>query len=468
MTSITVTLFPSSSSSSPSDDDFSTVSLLAGSETHLWQSGAPTPCFTATATRRSWTATLPLDDDDAHDAWLVVSAARGLSRSLAPRVAAVSVRESQDGELVLVEAADVLPEWLEPDTAVNRVFFRAGRLHIVPPSVVEDAGDVFKVVQALDEARTLASPIVERAVTAKLEPYPALALTHSTHFANVEVHDTLARVVASVPELVPLACALLVRSNASGGYFDHHHHDDDDDDEEEEQKWTRDGPTHLVRLRFTRLAYARLAHVTQGDFSASALGNKLARGFALLHRKAHEDLASDLASYLAANYEPHATQQPSWPAFTATLSSATLNHRLATMLSVVGDPSAFALPVASSPDRPNDADGWLFEEPEPLQRVAEPPPATAPAPTQDQPVALDPDAFFRLLQGFEGGAYEAGAFASEPGLEPEHAAAASRAEEDEADVDDETLMKLLASLGKATLSGGGDGDNDNDDVTRTR
>lgn len=38
-----------------------------------------------------------------------------------------------DGDFVLIEAAYNLPRWLNPDRAHNRVWWHAGRLHIVPP-----------------------------------------------------------------------------------------------------------------------------------------------------------------------------------------------------------------------------------------------------------------------------------------------------------------------------------------------
>ena len=40
--------------------------------------------------------------------------------------------DSADGEFLLVQAAEHLPAWLEPDTAENRVFVKSGELHIKP------------------------------------------------------------------------------------------------------------------------------------------------------------------------------------------------------------------------------------------------------------------------------------------------------------------------------------------------
>jgi hypothetical protein len=38
-----------------------------------------------------------------------------------------------DGDFLLIEAAYALPKWLTPETSMNRVWIRAGHLHIIPP-----------------------------------------------------------------------------------------------------------------------------------------------------------------------------------------------------------------------------------------------------------------------------------------------------------------------------------------------
>ncbi|KGL77356.1 Protein SGT1, partial [Tinamus guttatus] len=40
--------------------------------------------------------------------------------------------QDNDGEFLLIEAADFLPKWLNPDNSDNRVFFYKGELHIIP------------------------------------------------------------------------------------------------------------------------------------------------------------------------------------------------------------------------------------------------------------------------------------------------------------------------------------------------
>lgn len=56
--------------------------------------------------------------DSVEDEWLVVYLLRELSRKF--RHSWIRVFDS-DGEFLLIEAADALPKWLNPDVAENRV-----------------------------------------------------------------------------------------------------------------------------------------------------------------------------------------------------------------------------------------------------------------------------------------------------------------------------------------------------------
>jgi hypothetical protein len=68
--------------------------------------------------------------DNVEDEWLIVATVLRITAELAGTVG--TVRDS-DGEFILIEAADVLPEWVNPLTVVNRVFLSAGTVHLIPP-----------------------------------------------------------------------------------------------------------------------------------------------------------------------------------------------------------------------------------------------------------------------------------------------------------------------------------------------
>lgn len=124
--------------------------------------------------------------DSVSDEWLVVSLLRALSRSSLLMDAAVRITDA-DGDFLLIEAADALPEWLAPDVSANRVFLVNGALHIVPPAAAAAATDApppLRLAEALEivhghGVRTLAPPGVQAAVDRALARYPAAALAEA-------------------------------------------------------------------------------------------------------------------------------------------------------------------------------------------------------------------------------------------------------------------------------------------------
>ena len=67
--------------------------------------------------------------DAVDDEWLVVWVLKHLSLDCTDAVISV---DDDDGEFLLIEAADSLPAWLTPQNAANRVWIHHGRLHLVP------------------------------------------------------------------------------------------------------------------------------------------------------------------------------------------------------------------------------------------------------------------------------------------------------------------------------------------------
>ncbi|KAL5255417.1 hypothetical protein ACHWQZ_G010845 [Mnemiopsis leidyi] len=67
-------------------------------------------------------------DNSLEDEWYVVWLLQKLTRVL-PAVAQVW---DDDGEFILIEAAEVLPAWLNPDNSANRVFIYKGRCALIP------------------------------------------------------------------------------------------------------------------------------------------------------------------------------------------------------------------------------------------------------------------------------------------------------------------------------------------------
>uniref|UniRef100_A0A3Q3G1S2 Ecdysoneless homolog (Drosophila) n=1 Tax=Labrus bergylta TaxID=56723 RepID=A0A3Q3G1S2_9LABR len=129
--------------------------------------------------------------------------------------------EDNDGEFLLIEAADYLPKWLNPDTSENRVFLYRGELHILPcPSKSCPVGASKDVVPSVAQALALlsnhpeacrANPKICSALRKRLEGYPEKIQT-SLHRAHCFIPAGVATVLAQRPDLVaPAVSAFYLR-----------------------------------------------------------------------------------------------------------------------------------------------------------------------------------------------------------------------------------------------------------------
>ncbi|GAA5932072.1 hypothetical protein JCM3775_004233 [Rhodotorula graminis] len=159
--------------------------------------------------------------DAVDDEWLVVWILKHLS--LAHTDAVISV-DDDDGEFLLIEAADSLPAWVTPQNAANRVWIHQGRLHLVPldhtspvpfadtaaeplnPSFDPDDDTFLDRAAAILLVRdpnvdTLAPPDVEAAVWARIDGYPAKIKEHH-HRTLAYLPTDIALALADDPTLI--------------------------------------------------------------------------------------------------------------------------------------------------------------------------------------------------------------------------------------------------------------------------
>uniref|UniRef100_A0A8C7ZWI4 Uncharacterized protein n=1 Tax=Oryzias sinensis TaxID=183150 RepID=A0A8C7ZWI4_9TELE len=114
--------------------------------------------------------------DNVEDEWFIVYLLQQITKTFSDLVVSV---EDNDGEFILIEAADYLPKWLSPDTSENRVFLFRGELHIIPrPSKSSSVGFPRNVVPSVEQALALlsahpeacqASPGIRSALRKRLE-----------------------------------------------------------------------------------------------------------------------------------------------------------------------------------------------------------------------------------------------------------------------------------------------------------
>ncbi|KAI5479487.1 SGT1 family protein [Pseudohyphozyma bogoriensis] len=135
-------------------------------------------------------------DDEWFLVWLLVKLSEAFTDGDEEVVVSV---EDEDGEFLLIEAAEVLPKWVTPGNATNRVWIHRGRLHLIPLSHTsplpfsasqgedpsfdsEEEGYLDRSVAislVLDQSVDTPAPKeVENVVLGRLSGYPEQAASH--------------------------------------------------------------------------------------------------------------------------------------------------------------------------------------------------------------------------------------------------------------------------------------------------
>eukprot|EP00755_Sulcionema_specki_P014289 Sspe_Gene.56269::Locus_30970_Transcript_1_1_Confidence_1.000_Length_1766::g.56269::m.56269 len=138
------------------------------------------------------------------------------------------------GQFLLIEAADVLPEWMDPDTMDNRIFIRRGKILSIPP-VPLNPGQCFPLlsgagqpaaphnkllkhllcpplglIAAVDAvSRSNACEFLERKVQKIVEQriagYPSKCIAEQSHVVKLHLPTPVAIALQMSPQLVPPA-----------------------------------------------------------------------------------------------------------------------------------------------------------------------------------------------------------------------------------------------------------------------
>eukprot|EP00668_Euglena_longa_P000979 GGOE01001175.1.p1 GENE.GGOE01001175.1~~GGOE01001175.1.p1 ORF type:complete len:608 (+),score=117.60 GGOE01001175.1:100-1923(+) len=137
--------------------------------------------------------------DNIEDEWFIISLLLDISK----RFDAMCTVTDNDGQCLLIEASDVLEEWLQPDTADNRVFLMNGQVAIIPllpqnPSqlaVMAQLPSIGSITLSLEDAlqvlrssngSTFQVQAVTAAVHQRCNGYPKKALSHDFAKHTVE------------------------------------------------------------------------------------------------------------------------------------------------------------------------------------------------------------------------------------------------------------------------------------------
>ncbi|TKY90584.1 hypothetical protein EX895_000582 [Sporisorium graminicola] len=114
--------------------------------------------------------------------------------------------EDEDGQFLLIEAAEYLPDWATPEAVINRVWISDGHLHLIPPHHESSKGDTLdarRAVELVTDATTLtrASDDIEAAAFARAYEFPSAAAPHH-HRTLAYMPRRIANVLAAEPQLI--------------------------------------------------------------------------------------------------------------------------------------------------------------------------------------------------------------------------------------------------------------------------
>ncbi|KAI9731473.1 MAG: hypothetical protein M1818_007863 [Claussenomyces sp. TS43310] len=149
--------------------------------------------------------------DSVEDEWLIVYLLRELSKKFPDLWIKVA---DTDGEFLLIEAANVLPRWLNPEIADNRVWINDGNLRIIPPAASVDPASTkttsvsrpLAIVEAQERiARSpqdlIHSPLIEAEAFYRLKAYPS-QISNSLHYARITIPRKLAFFLHKTPSSI--------------------------------------------------------------------------------------------------------------------------------------------------------------------------------------------------------------------------------------------------------------------------
>ncbi|KAJ9461483.1 hypothetical protein DIPPA_60024 [Diplonema papillatum] len=136
-----------------------------------------------------------------------------------------------DGQFLLIEAADALPPWMDPEGMDNRIFLRNGYVIAIPP-VPENPGQCYALAPILNRGKTqqhnvsdcphvpldVALEVVVRSscldlrccevtdsLKARISGYPSACLQDQKHCVSLRLPTPVAVALTAVPSLLPTA-----------------------------------------------------------------------------------------------------------------------------------------------------------------------------------------------------------------------------------------------------------------------
>lgn len=140
--------------------------------------------------------------DSVADEWLIVFFLRELSKEF--KDAWIRIYDT-DGEFLLIEAANALPNWLNPEISENRVWINSHRLLVIPLSKQQEPAplDLTQALLIIREtpARPQHYPKIEKEAFHRLNGYPE-AIATNQHHATLPLPRKVAYILHLKPSYV--------------------------------------------------------------------------------------------------------------------------------------------------------------------------------------------------------------------------------------------------------------------------
>ncbi|KAI8956558.1 SGT1-domain-containing protein [Daldinia sp. FL1419] len=141
--------------------------------------------------------------DSVEDEWLIVYLLRELTKTFPNLWIRVF---DDDGEFLLVEAANVLPKWLSPEIDNNRSWIQGGNLHLLPLAASSGVKRPLSLTEAVQYIKLNPNSLVHSAFVRaeafyRLEKYPG-QITDSIHRSLVTIPRKLAHILHERPSTI--------------------------------------------------------------------------------------------------------------------------------------------------------------------------------------------------------------------------------------------------------------------------
>lgn len=226
--------------------------------------------------------------DNIQDEWFIVALLYEFTRQIPDLIVRVA---DSDGEFLLIEAANHLPEWASnPEQCTNKVFIMNGRMHLIYSADDITISDAVNMLSA-DPKSYVVSDSIEKCIHERIKGFPDTVREQHQHKANVYVPISVARLLHEKPQKISTAVQAFCNRDPidlkvirAMRYFP-----------PENRVYTQ--------VRFTRCLFAMLVHQqytpdrrtgwqipsrAHPDFAEHSLGMKLACGFEILAAEAHK------------------------------------------------------------------------------------------------------------------------------------------------------------------------------------